>query len=199
LSNVYNMLPKLIVNRQFIHDFFEESSPCCAIGVIKDRKKELGLLAIKPSEFIPDEVTNQGFRFGNSLYGSSGFEVIHFSFEFYGFKAYNVLINPNNKISRLVLNMMIESKEYFIIVLNPNNNVVAFKSEIAGDILFGLRDNLLKINSSTTSDFEYMDAFLSFSKNTNPVGEMLNWVCYDKDEYLDIERDILDLNPDRST
>src|SRR6266704_2685012 len=130
MNNIHPMLPKLAVNRQFILDFASAGTPCCALGVIEERNRQSGLLALRLNDIIPREASDQGFRFGHSLFGTSSFEVVHFAFEFYGFKAYNILINPNNPLVQTVLTMMIESGGYFFLVLNPDQSVTAFWSEI---------------------------------------------------------------------
>ena len=103
MRNVYPLLPKLTVNRQFIHDFVAARTPCFALSMIEERKQKLALLALRPREIIPPEIMEPGFNFGNSLLGNDHFEVVHFAFEFYGFGTYNVLVNPNNPLVLTVL------------------------------------------------------------------------------------------------
>ena len=56
-----------------------------------------------------------GFRFGHSLLGTREYEVLHFAFAFYGFEAYNVLVNPNNPLVQTVLTTMVDSRDYFFL------------------------------------------------------------------------------------
>ena len=195
MNNVYPMLPKLTVNRQFMHDFITANTPCCAFGTIEDRNKKSGLIALRLNDVIPNEVTDKGFRLGHSLYGSSRFEVVHFGFQFYGFKTYNILINPNDPLIREVLKMMLEDGGYFIFVINPDNSVTAFRSGFGQDTLRELQNNILRISNSNTSDIEYIEAFSAFKKNPEPPGEMLNWVCRNNIGYLDLKKDRLELKP----
>lgn len=195
MNNVYPMLPKLTVNRQFMHDFITENTPCCAFGAIEDRNRKSGLIALRLNDVIPNEVTDKGFCLGHSLYGSSRFEVVHFVFQFYGFKTYNVLINPNDPLIREVLKMMIEDGGYFIFVINPDNSVTAFRSSFGQDTLCELQHNIIRISNSNTSDSDYQKAFSTFNKNPDPSGEILNWVCRNNIEYLELKKDCLELKP----
>jgi hypothetical protein len=71
--------------------------------------------------------------------------VIQFSFHFYGFKTYNVLVNPNNPIVQTVLTTMIESGDYFFFALDSNSSATTFRSEIGETNLRGLETNLPRI------------------------------------------------------
>jgi hypothetical protein len=72
------------------------------------------LLARRPGEDIPTAILDQEGPFGHSLLGTAVFEVLHFVFEFYGFKTYNGLLNPSNSVAQAVLRGMIEAGVYFI-------------------------------------------------------------------------------------
>jgi hypothetical protein len=187
------MLPKLTVNHKFITDFFREKSPCCAVGLVEVEGKLTSLLSLRLNESVP--TTGWGFNFGNCLIGTSKYEVIHFSFNFYGFKNYNVLINPNNPISKKVLSMMIETGDFFMFLFNSENNLTAFRSGIEKNCLSGLKDSFSRIENSTTSDEEYLDMVTSFKKNPQPEGDFLNWVCNNNIEYIDLLKYRFDLNP----
>ena len=71
------------------------------------------LLALRPNEVIPPEISEAGFLFDHGLLGNADFEVVHFAFHSYGFKTYNVLVNPNNPLVQTVLTAMVESGAYF--------------------------------------------------------------------------------------
>ena len=189
------VLPTLTVNRPFITEFVDSESPCFALGVVEVQAQECGLFALRPEEEIPPEVSNIGFRFGHSLYGSETFEVIHFAFGFYGFHTYNVLINPNNPLVQTVLDKLLKSGDYFFFLLDANNHVVSFRSEISDDNLLELKNNISRIKSSTTTNEQYQRALRSFLKNPRPQGTMLNWVCCNGMKYLDLSEDRVDLTP----
>jgi hypothetical protein len=195
MNNVHTLLPKLAIHRQFIDDFIVEETPCFALSMIEERKQKLGLMALRPGQVIPPEITEPGFNFGHSLLGNAHFEVVHFAFEFYGFATYNVLINPNNPLVRAVLDTMIGSGEYFVLVIGVNQGVTAFRSQIGQQDLVGLTDNLVRIKNSTTSDTQYQQALNQFQKNPFPPGQLLTWVCGDNVGYLDITADRLEITP----
>ena len=113
MSEVYPLLPRLSVNRQFMNDFLSAAMPCFALGMVEERKRSCGFLVLRPNEVIPPEISDAGFLFGHGLIGNADFEVVHFAFHFYGFKTYNVLVNPNNPLVRTVLTSMVESGDYF--------------------------------------------------------------------------------------
>jgi hypothetical protein len=195
MSSVYPLLPKLTVHRQFIDDFLAARAPCFALGMIEERKQKLGLLALRPDNIIPQEVTALGINFGHSLLGKADYEVVHFAFEFYGFATFNVLINPNNLLAQAVLDSMIDREEYFFLAIGPNQGVTAFRSEIGEETLAGIIDNLARIKRSTTSDVQYKHALSQFQKHPLPPGQLLSWVCRDNEGYLDITSDPLEMTP----
>ncbi len=192
---VHRLLTPLSMNRKFVEDFISADAPCFAMGVVEEAKRPLGCMALRTLEAIPAEVSSGGFNFGHSTLGNSQFEVLHFIFEFYGFKKFNVLVNPNNPLVQSVLSMMIESGEYFFFALSPNNSATAFKAEIGQETLCGIEAYLPRIKGSKTSDSQYDRAISDFLKNPEPPGTMLDWVCRDNTEYLDLSRDTVALNP----
>ncbi len=119
--------------------------------------------------------------------------VIHFAFHFYGFDTYNVWVNPNNRIVQKVVANMIENEDYFFFILNPSQGVTTFRSEVGQDALSELKANLRGIKLSTTSDRQYQQAVSAFAQNPDSNGLMLNWVCRDNVEYLDLSGDSLQL------
>ena len=186
------------MNRQFVEDFISADAPCFAMGMVEEARRPLGCMALCTLEAIPAAVSSGGFNFGHSILGNSQFEVLHFIFEFYGFKKFNVLVNPNNPLVQSVLTMMIESGEYFFFALSPNNSATTFRSEIGQDTLCGIEANLARIKASKTSNSEYERAISNFIKNPEPPGTMLNWVCRDNMEYLDLAGDTIALNPSKN-
>ena len=194
MSN-YPFLPKLTVNGQFIRDFIAAEPPCFALGLVEERKQECGFLALRPDESIPPEISAVGFNFGHALLGTAEFEVIKFAFQFYGFETYNVLVNPNNHLVKRVLTTMVESGDYFFFAVNPDRSVTAFRSEIGQEKLAGLSTNLRQIQGSTTTDAQYQRALAQFRRHPDPPGQVLNWVCRDNVDYLDLTQDRLEMNP----
>ncbi len=189
------MLSTLTVNRQFMREFIAADIPCFALGMVEERGRQCGFLALRPEEEIPSEVSDVGFNFGHSLFGSADFEVIHFAFEFYGFQTYNVLINPNNPLVQAVLNRMIADEDYFFFALEATGRVTAFRAEIGQETLSQVKGNLARIEQSTTTEGQYHQAFSSFAENPEPEGTLLHWVCRDNLDYLDLSKDRLELTP----
>jgi hypothetical protein len=195
MGTIHKLLPRITMNRQFVDDFISADVPCFAMGVVEERKRKCAFLALRTVETIPSNITNVGFNFGHTVFATSEFEVVHFAFEFYNFQTYNVLVNPNNNLAQTVLRMMIESGEYFFFAISPSGSVTAFKTEIQQDNLPGIKANLHSINSSKTTDRQYNRALSVFVEKPQPPGTMLNWVCRDNVDYLDLTGDVINLNP----
>jgi hypothetical protein len=145
-------------------------------------------------EPLPPAISDAGFRFGHSLYGSADFETVHCAFQFYGFKTYNVLVNPNNPIVQAVLATTINSGDYFFFAVS-DGCATAFRSQIGRADPAGLKTNFPRIRRSATTDAQYRRAVTSFGKNPDPSGTMLDWVCRDRLDYLDLTKDRLEMNP----
>jgi hypothetical protein len=198
MSNVYPLLPRLTVNGAFIGEFLAAPAPCCALGLVEERKRTCGFLALRTNEIIPPTVTGSGFNFGHSLLGTSRYLVVHFAFEFYGFGRYHVLVKPNNPIVRAVLTAMVEGDAPFFFAISTNGTATAFGGEQGGcgsDTMAALRDNLPRILRSEATDAQYQEALAQFRANPQPPGTLLNWVCRDNIEYLDLSGDRLELSP----
>ncbi len=187
--------PSLVVNEPFMREIVSAEAPCFALGLVEVGGQQTGFLVLRPGEPIPREVTAFGFRFGQSLVGISGQAVVHFAFEFYGFRTYNALVNPNNLVVRTVLRTMVEQKDYFFFALDSNNTVTAFRSELGQDDLGGLKTNLRHILTATTTDAQYQRALKSFTRNPDPPGQVISWVCRDEMDHLDLTEHRLILNP----
>ncbi len=189
-------LPSLTVNRSFIEEFIAAQKPCCALGLTEVQNRQCAFIALRTETAIPYHVTDDGFSLGHTLIGNSKFEVIHFGFEFYNFQTYNVLINPNNPIAKIVLRSMIESGDYFFFTLDESNgSVTAFRSEIGNDTLLYLTKNWGRIQQSTTTTNQYLEALIHFVQDPIVPGPLLHWVCKDNINYLDLTQDRLEMKP----
>jgi hypothetical protein len=195
MSNIYPLLPRLVVNSRFIDEFISAEAPCFALGLVEERKQTCGFLALRPRIVIPEEYTRTGFRFGHSLLGNADFVVVHFAFHFYNYDTFNVLVNPNNPVVQTVLNRMLETGDYFFFAVDPKGSVTTFRSELGQDDLAGLKTNLPLIKNAKTTDAQYRKAVALFEKNPDPPGRMLNWVCRDDTDYLDLSRHREELTP----
>ena len=107
------MLPVLNVNRSFMHEFMDAETPCGALGLVEVNGRQSRFVALHLDADIPSDVTVRGFRLGHSLLGNATFEVIHLAFAFYGFRTWNLLINPNSPLVQAVLTRMLEDEDYF--------------------------------------------------------------------------------------
>jgi hypothetical protein len=195
MSNVTRLLPTLAVNGQLMRDFLAAPAPCFTLGLVEERRQPRGFLALRPAEPIPSEVTADGFDLGHAVLGTSTYEVVHFAFQFYGFATYHVLLNPSNSLAQSVLTNMVESGEYFFFAFAGNQRMTAFRSEIGDATLTGLIANLQRIRASTTTEGQYNHALAQFHRHPSPPGHVLEWVCRDNLDYLDLTEDRLELNP----
>jgi hypothetical protein len=171
------------------------SHPCFALGLVEEQRQQCGFLALRPDEVIPPEISAVGFNFGHALLRIAEFEVIQFAFQLYGFETYNVLVNPNNHLVKRVLITMVESGDYFFFAMRPNRNVTAFRSEIGQEKLAGLSTNLRQIQGPTTTDAQCQRALARFRRYPDPPGQVLNWVCRDNVDSLDLAQDCLEMIP----
>jgi len=195
MSNIRPLLPRLTVNRSFMSAFLAAPPPCFALGLVEEHQRPCGFLAMRPDELIPPGSMDSGFRFGHSLIGTARYEVAHFGFEFYGFKTYNVLVNPSNPLVQTVLTTMVESGDYFFFALDTQSSVTVFRSRIGEEDVAGLSTTLPRIQRSTTTEAQYQRAVAAFAKNSQPPGVLLSWVCREDSAALDLTTDRLDLTP----
>ena len=195
MSNVTRLLPTLAVNGQLMRDFLAATAPCFTLGLVEERREARGFLALRPAEPIPAEVSADGFDLGQAVLGTSTYEVVHFAFQFYGFAAYHVLLNPSNSLAQTVLTSMVESGEYFFFAFAPNQRLTAFRTELGDATLTGLNANMARIQGSTTTERQYQHALAQFRRHPSPPGHVLEWVCRDNLDYLDLTEDRLEMNP----
>lgn len=189
------MLPTLTVNGTFMREFVSAEAPCFALGMVEERERQFGFVALRPDRAIPPEVCSGGFRFGHTLLGNASFEVMQFVFDFYGFATYNAIVNPNNLLARAVLTAMVESGDYFFFAPGSNGSATAFRSEIGQGSLAALKSHLPRIRHSQTTEAQYEQAVASFTRNPHPAGTLLHWVCQNDAGYLNLSEDRLELAP----
>ena len=124
---------------------------------------------------------------------NADFQVIQFAFNFYGFKTYHALVNPHNPVVRAVLTTLVESGDYYFIQFATDGKASMFRSEGGDESLAGLRTNLPMIMNSMTTEGHCLQAGSLFEKKMEPAGVLLDWVCRDTMEYLDLTRDRLQM------
>ena len=187
-------LPPLVFNRSFIQTFLLEKPPCFALGLLEEDGKQCGVFALSLASPLPEAVSSQGFNFGHNLIGTHQFEVIHLSFEVYGFQTYHALINPNNPTVQVVLRQMIETGDYFFLALNQDHDgAILFRSDLGSNTMSYLTENYERLQQSTTTDEQYLQANIAFLKDLHPDGPLLRWVCGDTLDYLDLTTDRLEM------
>jgi hypothetical protein len=187
--------PTLVVHRGFMQAFLAAPRPCCALGLVEERGRPYGLLALRLDAPLPPAVTNAGFRFGHSLLGTAAFEVLHFAFAFSGFRTYNVLVNPNNPLVQTVLTMILDQGAYFFFALTAEGSVITFRADLGQEALAGLRTHRARLAHSRTTDAQYRHAVTTFAQHPDPAGTLLQWVCHETVAYLDLTTDRLALTP----
>ena len=96
MSPVPPLRPALVVNRLFMQEFLAAEAPCFALGMVEERQRLCGMLALRFDQAMPAAIADGGFECGHALFGNTQFAVLHLVFAFPGFQTYNVLINPNN-------------------------------------------------------------------------------------------------------
>jgi len=75
-----------------MQEFLAAEPPCFALGMVEERQKQCGVLALRVDEVIPTAIADGGFQCGHALCGTTAFAVLHVVFAFPGFQTYNVLI-----------------------------------------------------------------------------------------------------------
>ena len=142
------MLPVLTVNHSFMHKFMDAETPCGALGLVEENERQSGFVALHLDADVPSDVTARGFRLGHSLLGNATFEVIHLAFVFYGYRTWNLLINPNNPLVQAVLTHMLEDEDYFFFVLSSSGQATAFRSEMGQDVLYYVKAHLPRVRNT---------------------------------------------------
>ena len=195
MNNVHSMLPVLIMNRLLIQDLMDVDAPCFALGKVQLNNETTGFIAVRPPEAIPDESTLKGFDFGHSVIGIEDSPVLHFAFNFHGHMTYHGLVNPGNTIVQNVLSSMIETGHYLFFSINPDQTATSFGAMLPDKDAFGLKSNLERFKKVSCMPSQYEKTVEVFGRNPLPPGEMLNWVCRDNPDYLDLDRYPMEVNP----
>lgn len=191
-----NPLPPLILNRLLVKDLMAADTPCFALGYVSDGESLTGFVGMRPGFPIPPAVTQSGFNLGHSIQGNGEEYVVHFAFEFYDHAVYNGLVNPDNVLIKSVLTKMLETKDYFFLAINPDNTVTAFRSQWETANLAGLRTNLANYSDRYCTPVYYEKAYRAYAKNPKPAGHVMEWVCRNNPDYLNMEEPFqLVLNP----
>lgn len=184
----------LALNRRFVNTLLDAKSPSCALGLIEEKGQLYGLVALRPDRSVPPTISDKGFELGHRVLGGDGFEVVQLTFEFRGFETYHVLLNPSSPVVRSVLERMIDSDDFFILVLGAGG-VEVFRSDVGQDTLFWLQAFLPRLLASRTSAEQYAKSLAAFCRDPSPPGRVLDWVCGDDTRFLDLSADRIELKP----
>ncbi|SDQ37038.1 hypothetical protein [Pseudovibrio sp. Tun.PSC04-5.I4] len=184
-------LPSLVLNRSFIGDFTKAPAPCFALGFVEVEGRRTGFLAMRPDRVIPPAALADGIGFGHRLSEIQDHTLCQFVFNIYGFGQYSTLVNPANLMVRHVLEVMLERKDYFFLIVSSDNSVSVFRSNLGEIDLAGLRENLPVMKSATTSELAYERGVRAFLRSPEPPSVHLNWVCRDNPEYVNVNEDPL--------
>ncbi len=193
---VQTFRPRMTINRRFLADFMAADAPCFALGFVEEQKRVSGFLGLRLDPPVPRRVTDIGLRLGQGLIGTREFEVVHFTFEFYGHGTYHALVNPNNPLVRLVLACMVQMQDYVFFSINADSDGAASVFRAPLDVA-GFAAHFPRIKRSTTTEEQYARTVKSFSVKPDPPGILLHWVCGDNLDALDLDRDRLDMTPGR--
>jgi len=190
-------LPPITLSGKFINDFTDAEAPCCALGLVRSGDTVTGFFATKPESAVPRNVLGMGIGFGHRMLATpDGKPVCQFAFNFYGYEQYSVLVNPSNLLVLKAIKTMVEQKDYFFFIINPDDRVSAFRSDLGKENLAGLRDSLPLMQTTQTPQASYENGVASFRLAPNPPGiKTLDWVCRDDPAYLNLEDDTVDLPP----
>ena len=195
MGEVHTYLPRLTVNELLIHDLMAANPPCFALGYVQERGSKSGFIALRPEAPIPAISTAQGFRLGHAVLGSSANPVLHFAFEFYGHATYHCLVPAGNPLIQAVISTMLETEDYFFFAIDPDQTVTLFRSQLEAFDLVGLRTNQAQFGEATCTSEQYEKTVNAFTRYPDPPGIVMEWVCRNNWDYLDLTRFPLELTP----
>lgn len=90
---------------------------------------------------------------------------------------------------------MVEREDYYFFAINPDQTIASFRSKFETSDLVGLKTNLASFKQVTCLPDQYERAVEAFRKNPDPAGEVLEWVCRDNRDYLDLTEHRMELTP----
>lgn len=195
MTNVRPLVPRVTVNRRFVHALMSQERACCALGLIEVRKEVFGLLALRPEPPVSSAASADGFELGHQLLVARGGEVVRLSFEFRNAATYHVLLNPSSAVVQQVLGKMLDTGDYFVLVVNANGGASAFRSGFGDDSLSGIRQWWPRLQRSTTTEEQYRVAVEQFCRDRAVQGHLLEWTGRDDLSLLDMANDRMEIRP----
>jgi hypothetical protein len=184
-----------MVNRLFMQEFLAAEAPCFALGMVEERQRLCGMLALRLDQEMPAAIADSGFEFGHALFGTTAFVVLHLVFAFPSFQTYHVLINPHNVLVQAVLRTMLDDGDYFLLALSTHGQVTTFRADMGSDSLAVLCANRARLQQSTTTEEQYQRALMLFAAHPDPAGLLLPWVCRENLAALDLTTHRMALTP----
>ncbi|HEY1015651.1 MAG TPA: hypothetical protein VGE07_23275 [Herpetosiphonaceae bacterium] len=185
----------LTLNRLFVADLLAASAPCFALGLAEVEGQVTGCMVMRPAVPIPAASTNQGFRFGHRVLGRPETPVFNFIFHFYGHQTYHGLVPPSSPIVQAVLRRMLTTQDYLFFALNPDQTATSFRSELGDSNIAGLTTTFAQFGTGVIATDDYEQTVTAFTRQPDPPGLVVPWVCRDNPAYLDLTSERFDLNP----
>ena len=65
------------------------------------------------------DMAAKALRLATCCSGSDAWEIVQFTFDFYGHATYNALVNPSDPMAQAVLELMVRTGDYFSSRLTP--------------------------------------------------------------------------------
>ena len=192
MSPVPPLRPALVVNRLFMQEFLAAEAPCFALGIVEERQRLCGMLALRVDQEMPVTVANGGFEFGHALFGTTAFVVLHLVFAFPEFQTYNVLINPHNPLVQAVLRTMLDDGDYFCPEYPGSDHGVPGGHR--GRRL-GRPARQPYASAAGHHDGGAQQALTSFAAHPDPAGIPLPWVCRESVTAVDLTTHRMALTP----
>lgn len=90
---------------------------------------------------------------------------------------------------------MVNTQDYYFFAINPDQSVTAFRSRLQTTDLVGLRTTLQHFQQVTCLPSQYDKTVAAFKRNPSPPGQVMEWVCRDNEDYLDLIHHRLEMAP----
>ncbi len=82
---------------------------------------------------------------------------------------------------------MIETGQYIFFSIEPDGTATSFSDKLSEKLFESFKVQAECFNTVSCSHAEYETTVDLFSHNPYPTGELLNWVCRDNPEYLELD------------
>jgi hypothetical protein len=82
MASARPLLPTLAVHCGLVSELLSADNTCCALDLVEERRRTLGLIAPRADESIPTRVTASRFELGHRVLGTGSFEVVQPTYQF---------------------------------------------------------------------------------------------------------------------